>query len=94
MLSQTIKNESTGEAEKFIMTHFDDNIYSELIDDDGNTLITKQVDNGVLSFRKLSPNGKLIEESLSSPNQYESRTYNENGFITSSTRSNTLPSGE
>lgn len=116
MLSQTIKNESTGEAEhiiknpddtktriithangkteKFIMTHFDDNIYSELIDDDGNTLITKQVDNGVLSFRKLSPNGKLIEESLSSPNQYESRTYNENVFITSSTRSNTLPSGE
>lgn len=116
LLSQTIKNESTGEAEhitknpddtktrivthasgkieKFIMTHFDDNIYSELIDNDGNTLITKQLNNEVLSFRKLSPDGKLIEESLSSPTQYESRTYNENGFITSSTRSNTLPSGE
>lgn len=116
LLHQTIKNESTGEAEhitknpddtktrivthangkieKFIMTHFDDNIYSELIDNDGNTLITKQLNNEVLSFRKLSPDGKLIEESLSSPTQYESRTYNENGFITSSTRSNTLPSGE
>lgn len=116
LLSQTIKNESTGEAEhitknpddtktrivthasgkieKFIMTHFDDNIYSESIDDDGNTLITKQLNNEVLSFRKLSPDGKLIEESLSSHTQYESRTYDENGFITSSTRSNTLPSGE
>lgn len=69
-------------------------IHSELIDNDGNKLITKQLDNEVLSFRKLSPDGKLIEESISSPTQYESRTYDENGFITSSTRSNTLPSGE
>lgn len=116
LLSQTIKNESTGEAEhitknpddtktkivihtngkreKIILTHYDDPIYSESIDDDGNTLITKQLNNEVLSFRKLNSDGKLIEESISSPNQYESRTYDENGFITSSTRSNTLPSGE
>lgn len=116
LLSQTIKNESTGaiehitknpddtktrivthangKTERFIMTHYDDIIHSESIDDDGNKLITKQLGNEILSFKKLSSDGKLIEESISSPTQYESRTYDENGFITSSTRSNTLPSGE
>ncbi len=89
-----IVEQANGSKYKYLLTEKDEIIYSEGKDQYGNTLMTRTLTGGVLSHKKFNANGNLVEETVSSPTQYESHTYDENGFITSSTRSNTLPNGE
>ena len=89
-----IVGQANGSKYKYLLTEKDEIIYSEGKDQYGNTLMTRTLTGGVLSHKKFNANGNLVEETVSSPTQYESHTYDENGFITSSTRSNTLPNGE
>ena len=89
-----IVEQANGNKSKYLLTENNEIIYSERKDPHGNISMTRTLTGEVLSHKKFNTNGNLVEESISSPYQYESHTYNENGFITSSTRSNTLPNGD
>lgn len=88
-----IVENSDGSSTSSLLTSNNELLFSKTKQGNKNVTITKRLDSNVYLNQKYNQNLLLEEETLTTPNSIETKKYNENGSLTSTTSIYRLPDG-
>lgn len=88
-----IVENSDGSSTSSLLTSNNELLFSKTKHGNGNTTITKKLESNTYLIQKYNQNLLIEEETLTTPNSIETKKYNENGSLTSTTSTYRLPDG-
>ena len=88
-----IVENSDGSSTSSLLTSNNELLFSKTKHGNGNTTITKKLESNTYLSQKYNQNLLVEEETLTTPNSIETKKYNENGSLTSTTSTYRLPDG-
>ncbi len=83
-----------GRKNSFVYNHMGETLFSNVTEPDRSNVVTTRLNENTYSKLRYNSNKKLVEEKIITPTSSETKIFNEQGEITSTSRINVLANGE
>lgn len=83
-----------GRKNSFVYNNQGETLFSNVMEPDGNNIVTTRLNENTYSKSKYNSDKNLIEEKIITPNSSETKIFNKQGEITSTSRINVLANRE